>query len=1471
MRTMCVVLVLVVAMLLPTSVNASTVVPWDSEDTGTVLTPETPEEWQEHENEPVHESETEQLPEIPIGDRIWSQDDVVVPGSGSSMGDGGEVDSVEFHGVCGEEDLDWYSVTDSVPEGVLEVLKERELGRTLLIISEQKPAFLGIAEHSCNYGSMWVAVYSSDFKASVMKWFYERQRGVESVEYNSTVDVASSSSATLGSTSGTGGYLMAVEPKEQVIVAVLDTGIADSVEFENRVIRSATNVSGSGATTDISDGNSHGTMVTELIYHCTNEYVGILPVKVAGADGQATVLSTFVGIQTAVASGADVINLSMSATEAGVSAALQFAIDSATDAGVYVVVPAGNDGGDVDTYSPACIESAITVSAVDDENEFSSYSNFGSSIDYCARGNYRCYSGTSFASARVAAVLASIKTAGFDPISVMNNFAYDLGEHGRDDKFGIGLITTGIGSTPIDAKTNFKEGLVFDGDGYVGVPLSFAENLTRTLAPAAAETHKEYCNGYLSDVRLVVTVDTGFVMSTDCDCTPNPTRRRVVHYNVLGTHVNGANDVIGWATYAVCEGAPYGGENHVYVRTKFDSHVGEMGWTNTLDSSNAIYIINTNYKRAKAHCSATGDVRGHDVNCTWPSDYTYASNNGVERGIRYGDCLACGKRLVTEYRGIGRERYQRVDGSWSDYTVTYDRYHTVGTPLTYGTADTVEYVGTSWAQPAPNHAIVLDVSRKRKQYKQTHNFYYVDPVKGNVKFDTKVYTEYYGATHTSTNAGVTAPKGYKFDRYNKNSWVVTGDKNDSDGYVFYVPNGWEIEYQANGGYNESTYDPNGVGTDEDFVIVKEYSLVQNCKIEGVLYKRPGYTFTGWNTKANGTGTSYVGGGSYSPLTTTPGGLIKLYAQWDANHYTIKFNANGGAGSAMQPIAATYDSDVKLASNTFSRAHYVFNGWNTRADGNGVQIFDSATVGNLTTLSNGVVTLYAQWQPIVHSVTYTYESNGGTGCSKKEAVSVAETQPITLDETAWKDVAGEVWQFVGWSIRPDSKEVVSSLVMGEEDVTLYAVYKKDISVMYYDAANPDGYRVTKTVWNNESSAQFNRDVAGYTDSEGNDWDVVGWCIDTDPDAETCLDFNFCTDKRLFAKYERETSAVFHNFNGDDIFSFQQFVNSSNFNRYSDSVVVAPDVATKANWEIAGWASDADSTTAEFRPGQHIPYSGEEYYAVYYRPYTITFVGAADSDRYVERLAAYYSTSGKYIPAELLLTDAREFTADSRVFRSWNLSPRGTGTEYRTGDTIRVTRDTTLYAMFDDVSASSIVVDSDSVTLMLDEELTINARVEPENSRNKGLVWESADQSIATVSSDGVVRGVSSGTTAITITSKGNPSVQKVVYVQVVGVIVTIPKVVVLNTQFEVSVVSSSPDRTAKLYVESLSKLTGSNGEEYQLSLLRINGSKTSVLDSGSLVVDAAAGKRAVLQVSSVIPIGSIKRGKYSADLRFRLEF
>ena len=139
------------------------------------------------------------------------------------------------------------------------------------------------------------------------------------------------------------------------------------------------------------------------------------------------------------------------------------------------------------------------------------------------------------------------------------------------------------------------------------------------------------------------------------------------------------------------------------------------------------------------------------------------------------------------------------------------------------------------------------------------------------------------------------------------------------------------------------------------------------------FTRTGYTFSGWNTAANGSGTAYANGATY-PFTAN----VTLYAQWTINQYTLTYNGNGNTGgTAPSPVTQDYNTTVAAAApGTLVRSGYTFTGWNTASNGSG----NTYAVGAPFTFTAST-TLYAQW---IAAPTITLDTaalafgNGNTG-------------------------------------------------------------------------------------------------------------------------------------------------------------------------------------------------------------------------------------------------------------------------------------------------------------------------------------------------------------------------------------------------------------------------------------------------------------------------------------------------------------
>jgi subtilisin family serine protease len=258
-----------------------------------------------------------------------------------------------------------------------------------------------------------------------------------------------------------------------VTVAVVDSGIAPHPDLAGAFVPGTSFVNDTDGRVD---RNGHGTHVAGIIAMTANNQrggaglapdVSLMPVTVAKADGTVKASDSAKGIIWAVDNGADVINMSYSGSASTVE---QKAIEYAHSKGVTTVAAVGNSYFDDEgrVYNPVQYPAAFTgvvgVGSVTRSQNRSRFSEVGKQVDIVAPGGsgafdsaraifstwpdtgYARMPGTSMAAPYVSATLAltigMMRTLGVDsaPIDIVLGTSTDLGEPGRDNEFGFGLV-----------------------------------------------------------------------------------------------------------------------------------------------------------------------------------------------------------------------------------------------------------------------------------------------------------------------------------------------------------------------------------------------------------------------------------------------------------------------------------------------------------------------------------------------------------------------------------------------------------------------------------------------------------------------------------------------------------------------------------------------------------------------------------------------------------------------------------------------------------------------------------------------------------------------------------------------------------------------------------------------------------------------------------------------------------------------
>lgn len=163
---------------------------------------------------------------------------------------------------------------------------------------------------------------------------------------------------------------------------------------------------------------------------------------------------------------------------------------------------------------------------------------------------------------------------------------------------------------------------------------------------------------------------------------------------------------------------------------------------------------------------------------------------------------------------------------------------------------------------------------------------------------------------------------------------------------------WDSQLNINFNAN----DGDGIMAEETVAKGSDFTIPPNT------FTRSGYYFHGWNTNADGSGTSYADGATIENLTED----TTLYAVWDLQVH-ISFDAHHGTGTlAEQIVPQGADFTVSPnASDAFSRDYYSFHHWNTHADGSGLDYADGDVIPHVST----DITLYATWVLLPHVINY----------------------------------------------------------------------------------------------------------------------------------------------------------------------------------------------------------------------------------------------------------------------------------------------------------------------------------------------------------------------------------------------------------------------------------------------------------------------------------------------------------------------
>ena len=544
------------------------------------------------------------------------------------------------------------------------------------------------------------------------------------------------------------------------------------------------------------------------------------------------------------------------------------------------------------------------------------------------------------------------------------------------------------------------------------------------------------------------------------------------------------------------------------------------------------------------------------------------------------------------------------------------------------------------------------------------------------------------STSYSTSETITLPSPTK-SGYTFNGWYTAASGGTRVGgaggsytpttsvnlYAQWSANSYTISYNANGGSGAPSNQTKTHGTaltlsstrptksntssNTGYTVSFNYNGGSGSTTSLKAADETAYTFTGWNTKADGSGTSYSSGGSYTanssatlyaqwdsyiidgPVTLptpntasfgtfkgwytaasggtkvgnagasyTPSSSTTLYAQWNYNTYTISYNANGGTGAPSNQTK-THDTNLTLSSTTPTRENAYSSGYTTTFDYNGSAGTDnSLTVMNRHSYSFSLWNTNADGSGTDYTPGETYTTNSDLTLYAQYNTTIT---PGSLTLPSPDPLVGKI--FDGWY----TALLGGTRVGGENDLytptaslTLYAIWKDETS---------------------DSTITYNANGGSPTPS---------------------------TQIKPYGESITLSSVVPTKVTTIDA-TYNLFYNN---NMPGSSDEAHPDIAQKVtSYSFSHWNTALDDSGSSYNPED--TYSDERSVTLYAQYNSVT------------------GTSAFYIKTEVP-------TREGFTFIAWNTSADGTGTSYAPGERLIPTNNVKLYAIWREPSKTPVAV-------------------------------------------------------------------------------------------------------------------------------------------------------------------------------------
>ena len=476
--------------------------------------------------------------------------------------------------------------------------------------------------------------------------------------------------------------------------------------------------------------------------------------------------------------------------------------------------------------------------------------------------------------------------------------------------------------------------------------------------------------------------------------------------------------------------------------------------------------------------------------------------------------------------------------------------------------------------------------------------------------------------------------------------------------------------------------------------------------------RTGYTFTGWNTKADGTGTNYSAGGSYTANTG-----VTLYAVWKANPINLTVNSSNNAtistGNEMKYYTFTPGESgtyVIYSTGSVDTKVYLYNSSGTELtnddDGGtdrnfrlqynltagttykfGIKFYSSTTTGTIPFKFGKVYTV-------------TYNANGGSGAPSSQTKDYGAA--LTLSSTIPTRTG---YTFLGWSTSSTATSATYSAggtYSSESNVTLYAVWKANPVNLTVNSSNnatiSTGGEIKYYTFTPSETGAYVIYSTGSVDTKVYLYNSSGTELANDDDGGDGTNFRLQynlvegTTYRFGVRYYNSSNTGTIPFKFGKVYTITYNANggggapSSQTKDYGTALTLSSTAPTRTGYTFLGWSTSSTATSAAYTAGG--TYSSESnvtLYAVWKaNTYSVKYNANGGS-------GTMSNSAHTYDVSKTLTSNA--FTRSGYTFLGWSTSSSATTVTYTNSQSVKnlssVNGDTVnLYAVWSKIPTYTI---------------------------------------------------------------------------------------------------------------------------------------------------------------------------------------